>query len=127
MADGITVRIVGPDLVMLATMVSAKVVAAAEEDLDAIAELVKSDAVANCPVAGDTAPVTKYEVVGLLRDDIQVTSSGGKRDIGNMNVPYAIYVHNGTWKMKGRPYLLNASEANKSKWISIILAHPGVI
>jgi len=115
MANGITARIVGPDLAMLATMVSAEVVKAAEEDLDTIANLIQQDAQDNCPV--DT---------GALRDDIQVYSDGGKRDIGNMNIPYAIYVHNGTWKMAARPYLTNASEANKSKWISVILAHPGV-
>ena len=115
MADGITVRIVGPDLAMLATMVNAKIVKAAEEDLDTIAALIQADAKDNCPV--DT---------GALRDDIQVVADGGKRDIGNMNIPYAIYVHNGTWKMKARPYLFNASEANKSKWISVILAHPGI-
>src|SRR5260370_37515888 len=43
-----------------------------------------------------------------------------------MNVPYSIFVHNGTWKMKARPYLFNASEANKNKWVSMILAHSGV-
>jgi len=123
MADGISVKIIGPDLAMLATMVNAKVVAAAEEDLDRIASLIQSDAQDGCPVAQDPK---KGEVPGTLRDDIKVYSDGGKRQIGNMNVEYAIYVHNGTWKMKARPYLFNASEANKSKWISIIQSNPGV-
>lgn len=115
MADGITVRIVGPDLALLATMVNAKIVKAAEEDLDTIASLIQQDAKDNCPVA-----------TGALRDDIQVYADGGKRDIGNMNIPYSIFVHNGTWKMRARPYLFNASEMNKNKWVSVILAHPGI-
>ncbi len=123
MADGISVKIIGPDLAMLATMVNAKVVAAAEEDLDRIATLVQADAKANCPVAQDPK---KGEIPGTLRDDIQVYSSNGNRQIGNMNVYYSLYVHNGTWKMKARPYLFNANEANKSKWISIIQSNPGV-
>ena len=108
-------KITGPDLAALAVAVNAEIVRASEDDLDEIADLIQSDAKDNCPVA-----------TGALRDDIKVYASHGKRQIGNMDVAYAIYVHNGTWKMRGRPYLFNASEANKSKWVSMILAHSGV-
>jgi len=108
-------KITGPDLAALAVANNAAIVRASEDDLDEIADLIQSDAKDGCPVA-----------TGALQDDIKVYASEGKRQIGNMEVSYAIYVHNGTWKMKARPYLFNASEANKNKWVSMILAHPGV-
>ncbi|HEX9502880.1 MAG TPA: HK97-gp10 family putative phage morphogenesis protein [Patescibacteria group bacterium] len=108
-------KITGPDLAALAVAANAEIIRASEDDLDEIADLIQSDAKNNCPVA-----------TGALQDDIKVYASPGKRQIGNMNVPYSIFVHNGTWKMKARPYLFNASEANKNKWVSMILAHSGV-
>ena len=125
MADVIA-GITGPDLAALAVVANAAIVRASEDDLDEIADLIQSDAKDNCPVAGDQGPVKKGETPGTLRDDIKVYASPGKRQIGNMDVYYAPYVHNGTWKMKARPYLINASESNKSKWVSMILANPGV-
>lgn len=122
----ISANITGPDLAALAVAANAKIVDASEDALDKIADLIQSDAKDNCPVAGDMGPVKKGETPGTLRDDIKVYASPGKRQIGNMNVDYAIYVHNGTYKMKARPYLFNASEANKQKWIDDILANPGV-
>lgn len=116
-------RITGPDLAALTMAALAATARASEEDLDEIADIIQSDAKDNCPVAVDPK---KGETPGTLRDDIKVYASPGKRQIGNMNVDYAIYVHNGTYKMKARPYLFNASEANKQKWISIIEANPGV-
>jgi len=115
MADGISVKITGPDLAALAVAANAAIVKASEDDLDEIADLIQSDAKDGCPVA-----------TGALRDDIKVYASPGKRQIGNMDIPYAIYVHNGTWKMKARPYLFNANEMNKAKWVSIIQSNPGV-
>lgn len=126
MADGISVRIIGPDIAALAAESTAKMIAASEESLDKIAQAIQSDASANCPVAGSMGPVTKEEHPGELRDDISIASSIGKRQIGNMSVYYAQFVHNGTYKMKGRPYLLNASEANKDKWVADIVANPGI-
>jgi len=115
MADGMSVKITGPDLAALAVAANAAIVRASEDDLDEIADLIQSDAKDNCPVK-----------TGALQDDVKVYASEGKRQIGNMEVYYAIYVHNGTWKMKARPYLFNASEANKQKWVSIIQSNPGV-
>lgn len=123
MADGVSVKITGPDLAALAVVANAKIVDASEDALDYIADLIQSDAKDNCPVAQNPK---KGEIPGTLRDDIKVYASDGKRQVGNMNVSYAIYVHNGTYKMKARPYLINASEKNRQAWVARIRSNPGV-
>jgi len=111
MADGITVRITGPDIAALALAATERIVQDSEDSLDEVADLTQSDAKDDCPVDK-----------GTLRDDIIVYASPGKREIGNENVDYAIYVHNGTYKMKGRPYLFNAIEKNKQAFVQAILS-----
>jgi len=118
MADGISVKITGPDIAVLALAVTERILQDAEDSLDDIADRTQSDAKDNCPVAQDPK---KGEIPGTLRDDITVFASPFKRQIGN-TVYYAIYVHNGTYKMKARPYLMNALEANKQAWIAAILS-----
>ena len=106
MADGVTIRITGPDLGVKVSQLNAEIQAQIEEELDRVADQTQSDAKDNCPVA-----------TGALQDDIKVYAEPFKRTVGNMDIPYAIYVHNGTWKMKARPYLFNAAEMNKQSFI----------
>lgn len=108
MADGIFVRITGPDLGPLVQSVNAEIEAGIEEILDKVAYNVQNDAKDDCPV--DT---------GALQDDIKVYAAKLQRDIGN-NIYYCIYVHNGTYKMKARPYLFNAFEKNNPGFIKDI-------
>lgn len=107
MADSITVRISGSDIGLLAEKLTDNVINLCEYELDRVADKVKSDAKDNCPV--DT---------GDLRNDIEVYVYKLKREIGNKNIPYAVYVHQGTVKMKARPYLLNAAETNNPAFIA---------
>lgn len=107
MADGVTVIITGlENLDLKVAQINAEIEEQCEEELDRVADQVQSDAKDNCPVA-----------TGALQDDIKVYASKLKRQIGNLNVYYCIYVHQGTYKMKARPYLLNASEANNPTFI----------
>ena len=72
------------------------------------AVLVQDDAKRECPV--DT---------GTLRSSINYQVDGMTASIGT-NVEYAPYVHEGTSKMAGRPFLMNAAEKNKEKIKSLI-------
>jgi len=103
------VTITGPDIAALIAQANATIIEQSEVALDTVAEATQVDAKDNCPV--DT---------GALQADIQVYPSTLERDIGNLNIYYAIYVHNGTWKMKARPYLFNAFEANKDKLVPLL-------
>lgn len=114
MADTITVKISGPDLGMRVALLNAQIAEQAEEELDRVADQVQSDSKNGCPVA---VKPKKGEIPGTLRDDIKVYASKLKRQIGNLNVHYAVYVHQGTYKMKARPYLLNAAEVNNPTFI----------
>jgi len=104
MAD-ITVKIKGPDIASAIQKSIDKIIAHSEIALDSVAEATKNDARAECPV--DT---------GLLRSDIEVYKVPLLRQIGN-NVFYGVYVHNGTYKMKARPYLFNSFEKNRQGFI----------
>ena len=107
MADGVTVTITGLDTLGLkVAQINAEITEQIEEELDRVADQVQSDAKDNCPVR-----------TGALQDDIKVYASELKRQIGNLNIPYAVYVHQGTYKMKARPYLLNAAETNNPTFI----------
>lgn len=107
MADTVIVNITGLDTLGLkVAQINAEIEEQCEEELDRVADQVQSDGKDNCPVA-----------TGALQDDIKVYASKLKRQIGNLNVYYSIFVHNGTYKMKARPYLLNAAEANNPTFI----------
>jgi len=115
MADTVLFKITGlENLALKVALVNAEIQEQAEEELDRVADQVQSDAKDNCPVAQNPK---KGEIPGTLRDDIKVYASKLKRQIGNLNVHYAIYVHNGTYKMKARPYLLNAAEVNNQTFV----------
>lgn len=115
MAEIVTVKITGlENLVLKVAQINAEIEEQAEEELDRVADQTQSDAKDNCPVA---VKPKKNEKPGTLRDDIKVYASKLKRQIGNLNVYYCIFVHNGTYKMKARPYLMNAYEANRQQFI----------
>lgn len=69
-------------------------------DIAARATRVESSAKGRCPV--DT---------GRLRASIRWTMMPGPAAIIGTDVEYAIYVHNGTRYMEGRPFLRDALEA----------------
>jgi hypothetical protein len=118
MADGISVRITGPDIAALALAATEKIMQDAEDSLDDIADKTQSDAKDDCPVAQNPK---KGEIPGTLRDSIKVFARKFLRQIGT-DVPYGPYVHNGTWKMKARPFLFNAVEKNKQAWVAAIMS-----
>jgi HK97 gp10 family phage protein len=99
------VTIKGPNLKDLFQQANDKIIINTEDALDIVANLTQSDAKDNCPV--DT---------GALQADITIYSAKLDRQIGN-NLPYGIFVHNGTYKMRARPYLLNAFEANRQSLV----------
>lgn len=80
--------------------------------LEAIGIEAESDAAAICPV--DT---------GRLRNSIThaIDSGGGFAVIGT-NVEYAPYVHNGTSRTKGQPFLTKAVTDNSAKYGKIVEA-----
>ena len=63
------------------------------------------------PVGTPESTHKKGYVGGRLRGSIQTSPLQGMSDIGGMvstNVDYAIYVHEGTYKMRARPFLTAA-------------------
>jgi len=100
-----SVTIKGPNLVDVFKQANERIIINTEDALDIVANLTQSDAKYNCPV--DT---------GALQADIEIYSAKLDRQIGN-NLPYSIFVHNGTYKMAARPYLLNAFEANRQSLV----------
>lgn len=60
-----------------------------------------------------------YRRTGRLRNDVahEITNGGYGAVIGN-NVYYAPYVHFGTHNMPERPYLFNAHEEEKPKFLA---------
>jgi len=101
----ITVTIKGPDLAAAAMSANVRIEANSEIALDTVSSATEGDAKAECPVR-----------TGELRDDIKTYRAKLLRQIGN-NKFYAPFVHNGTYKMKGRPYLLNAFNKNSGSLI----------
>lgn len=75
----------------------------AEQLLKQACILVQDDAKRNCPV--DT---------GRLQGSIQYEVKENDGMVGT-NVEYAPYVHEGTSRMRGRPFLRDAGEKNKGK------------
>jgi len=61
--------------------------------------------------------MTRHHIVdtGRLRNSISHTIQGKDAIVGT-NVPYGIYVHEGTYKMKGRPYLKQPVQSHSSEY-----------
>ena len=61
--------------------------------------------------------MTKNHIVdtGRLRNSITHTIQGNHAIVGT-NVEYAVYVHEGTYKMKGRPYLKQPVQSHGSEY-----------
>jgi hypothetical protein len=106
----ITATIKGPDLVAAITAANIRIEANAEIALDMVAAATQSDAQAACPVQ-----------TGALRADIKIYEAKLLRQIGN-NLYYAPFVHNGTIKMRPRPYLTGAFFVNTPSLINNIQA-----
>lgn len=83
----------------------------ANRGLDAIAHLAKDEAEANCPV--DTGYMRDHH--GILDD-----MDGPYRYVRYLynETPYAIFVHEGTYKMAPRPWFLNAVNATSSQFVT---------
>ena len=103
--EDMSVTIKGPNLVDLIKQANRKIEIGTEDALDIVANLTQSDAKDNCPVRK-----------GKLQKSIKIYKRRFVRQIGT-NVPYAQFVHNGTYKMKSRPFLVNAFEANKQSLV----------
>ena len=65
--------------------------------------------------------ITKHHIVdtGRLRTSITHTHDGKDAYVGT-NVEYAPYVHNGTYKMEGRPFLTEPVSSNVKKYRDIV-------
>lgn len=100
MSDGIEVNEDNTDKVI------AQMETAIERALEAIGIEAESDAAAICPV--DT---------GRLRNSItHAIDDGEKVAIVGTNVEYALYVHEGTSRHKGQPFLTDAVTRNAGKY-----------
>lgn len=100
----------GPDLTAVILAANTHIETNAETALDTVAAATEGDGKAGCPVR-----------TGALRDDIKTYKARLLRQIGN-NLYYSIFVHNGTYKMRGRPYLLNSFNKNASGFTADIQA-----
>lgn len=69
-------------------------------------------------------PHTEIVDTGRLFDSIQgEVKRTGQNTIGiavGTNVPYACYVHDGTYKLAGRPFLYDAIRLNRTQLLSTI-------
>ena len=79
-----------------------------EKALDLMALATEREAKIRCPVR-----------TGRLRNSITTAKRKKVRYVGT-SVHYAFYVHNGTYKMPARPFLLQGFEAMKRKYKTII-------
>lgn len=69
---------------------------------------------------GDCKQVTPVDT-GRLRNSVTHIVNGGEKYVAvGTNVEYARYVHNGTSKMAGQPYLTSPVQANKEKYRKIL-------
>lgn len=110
-----SVTIKGPNLVDLIQKVNKKIEINTEDGLDIVANKTQDSAKDACPVSEDTEAHKNGDQTHM-RDDIKVYKRRLLRQIGT-NKTYAIFVHNGTYKMKGRPFLLNPFEANRQSLV----------
>lgn len=93
---------------VIADAINSGLVAALEE----IGLVAEASAKRRCPV--DT---------GRLRNSITHALSGEDSVVIGTNVEYAIYVHEGTSRMKGRPFLRDAVANSRSRFEAIIRKH----
>lgn len=109
------VTIKGPDLVSLFQQANQRIEINTEDELDIVANLTQSDAIDQCPVSQDTEAHEKGDATHM-RDDIKIYTAKLRRQIGT-NKNYGVYVHNGTYKMPARPFLVNPFEANRQSLV----------
>lgn len=109
------ITIKGPNLADLFKQANERIIINTEDALDIVANLTQSDAMDNCPVSQETEAHEKGDKTHM-RDDIKVYKRRLLRQIGT-NKDYGIFVHNGTRKMKARPFLVNAFEANRQSLV----------
>ncbi len=69
----------------------------------------------NCPVGTPESTHKKGYHGGRLRQSIMVDNSKQLESTVGTNVNYAIYVHEGTYKMKGRPFLRQGFQAGQKQ------------
>lgn len=69
----------------------------------------------NCPVGTPESTGIKGYHGGRLRQSIAVDNSKYLESTVGTNVNYAIYVHEGTVKMKGRPFLRQGFDAGQKQ------------
>jgi len=110
-----SVTIKGPNIAALFQQANDKIIVNTEDALDIVANLTQSDARDNCPVSQETEAHEKGDATHM-RDDIKIYTAKLRRQIGT-NKTYGIFVHNGTRKMRARPFLLNAFEANRQSLV----------
>lgn len=110
MADTIRVVIRGPDLVGAVKLANARIEVNTERSLDRVAKSTQTTAKIYCPVSRDTQAHIKGTKTHM-RDDIKVYGSGLMRQIGT-NKHYGIFVHDGTTRMRARPFLKRAFDEN---------------
>lgn len=117
------VIITGPDILSLILQTNEAIIAQSELALDKVADATKSDAMTNCPVSTGKEEEEEADEGNTthMRDDILVYKAKLERQIGT-NKDYGIYVNNGTYKMKARPFLTNAFETNKDSLIPLLQA-----
>jgi len=100
-----SVTIKGPNIAALFQQANDRIAINTEDALDIVSNLTQSDAKDECPV-----------LTGKLQKSIKIYKRKLIRQIGT-NVPYGVFVHNGTRKMHDRPFLLNAFEANRQSLV----------
>lgn len=107
----VTVKITGrQQLVAAIQEANKRLEQATEAVLDATAGDVQTDAKASCPVR-----------TGRLRNSLAIQKSKLRREIVT-DVPYALPIEFGTYKMRAQPFLFPASEKNRQGFIRNIQA-----
>ena len=70
---------------------------------------------------------TEIVDTGALFDSIKATAKRDSQNAYTVDVgtdkPYAVYVHEGTYKLKGRPFIRDALEKNEDKIQQIVADH----
>ncbi len=98
-----------------------KTTAQANRGLDSIADIAKDEMVASCPVGTPESTGIPGYVGGTLRDshEIMPDQEGQYRLIRYLynDVYYAQWVHDGTYKMAARPWMLNGFYATRGRML----------
>jgi HK97 gp10 family phage protein len=65
-------------------------------------------------VEANTKPRVPVDTGTLRRSITHRVERAGERGVVGTNVNYAVYVHEGTWKMRGRPFLEQGLAASRA-------------